>query len=161
MTAARPQPPAGLPGVWPRLLTWLLPGLFLLFTAVLVVRALEDQASGPLVVGEVVQVEEQSFRTKTPGGAEGLVTLYRPYFRYSLPDGTTQEGRPDQASPDWNYPLGTSLQIRHDPDRRGVIFMPGGNKWYPALGMALVALVVSGAAYWFRSRMRPAERGVD
>jgi len=136
-------------GLW--ILVWLVPAWFGLVAVLLLVGAVDKMLNTEPVQGQVVSVEQSVF-VNTYNNKETI--SYIPVFSYQLADGTTVQASPDTPGPNWNFEVGTKMEIRYFPNRTTTIVIPGPQNWYPAEVMALVGFVTALFALYFRSVLR-------
>lgn len=70
-------------------------------------------------------------------------SLYAPVFLYTWSDGEETLASAGMRRQDWNFPIGTEMEIRYFPDWKGDVVIPGGHNWIPAGVMAAMALVTA------------------
>jgi hypothetical protein len=120
-----------LPRVW--LLVWLVPGLFALAALLLVIEATWLRLATVPGEGEVVQVYAWPGETIFDRGT----TNYAPVFIYEA-TGRTLRASTNMSHPDWNFAPGSRHAIRHFPDGRGDVMLPGPHNWSVAGVIALI-----------------------
>jgi len=138
------------------ILVWLLPGLLALATVLLLVRSYDLTMNSVPVMGEVVRVDKQVYGAIY---SDNDALLYVPLFRYPLPDGTSELATPGQAAPDWNFEIGTTMEIRYFPDRNADIVIPGIRNWYAPAMIGAVTVLLGAIALLYQRRRRRLARG--
>ena len=138
-------------------LIWLLPGLMAAATVLLLAQSYDKTWNSVPVAGEVVSVEKQVYKAIY---ADKDTMLYVPLFLYQRPDGTNEMATPGLAAPDWNFAIGTTMEIRYFPDRNADIVIPGARNWYAPGVIGAVTITISIVALFIHRRVRRKQKGI-
>ena len=87
--------------------------------------------------GTVVRVYEWDSENPLDEGPK----VYGPVFRYTWTDGTQTEATAGVSSSLWNFPVGTEIAIRYDPDSKDDIIVVGPTEWLVARVNAIIAIL--------------------
>ncbi len=125
------------------LLVWVAPVLFLVAAAYEGVIAWDRVHNSVPVMGVVDKVYSWPGTSPFDRG----VTNYSPRFRYTDEAGREVSATSGNSHPDWNFPLGTQMEIRHFPGRNADIVIPGPHNWFVVrvVGLIGLALIVPAA----------------
>ena len=83
--------------------------------------------------GTVVKIYEWESENALDGG-----TVYGPVFRYTWTDGSETDAATGTSSPDQNFPIGTEMTVRYDPNTKGNVTIAGPSEWYVARVIAII-----------------------
>jgi len=70
-------------------------------------------------------------------------SLYAPVFLYVWSDGGETLASAGMRRADWNFEIGTEIDIRYFPDWKGDVVIPGPHNWTIATVMAGLAIVTA------------------
>lgn len=97
----------------------------------------EDKAI--YVDAKVLSVEVSISKSKDPDGWETSSTSYYPTVEFTDLDGKRRVGKSTTGSLDYNFPIGTFIEIGYDPDNRADIRVR--SKSYPLVALAFFLLL--------------------
>ena len=138
------------------MLVWVTPVVFVLAVIYLIAEVMILRATTQVTTAEVVHVyawENDAPQIFYPGDM-----IYSPRYRYEWTDGTMTEATAGWSHTDWNFAIGSTHQIRFDPDVKDNVILAGPVEWWVARTVArigawtfLPALVASIVAWaWLR-----------
>lgn len=123
--------------IW--VLIWVTPLLFLGAAAFLALQVVQQRQAMVETTGTVVKVYEWESTNPFDEGPY----VYGPVFRYTWTDGTETEASTGTSSSLQNYPVGTEMTIRYNPDAKDNVVIVGPSEWMVARVIAIIGLVLA------------------
>ncbi|MEM9012138.1 MAG: DUF3592 domain-containing protein [Pseudomonadota bacterium] len=136
-------------GPFVRVLLFLIPLGFLVAGGYLLLDAYRFSQTAVRVQGEVIALEEATRRQTSNGESfRRTTTTYRPTIRFTDRSGREREATTHMSSSNYDYPIGTRLDVLYDPAAPDELRVDGPMSLWglPAilLGGGLLALLVMG-----------------
>ena len=121
------------------ILVWVTPVVFTLAVAYLVLQVFMTRESTVQTTGEVVKV----YKWDSDNPFDSGPFVYSPLVRYTWTDGQPTQATAGVSYSEWNFPVGTKLAIRYNPDEKSNIVIVGPTEWLVAKVVGILAAITA------------------